>query len=387
MRLVAPLLSVALLPACLVDGAGPDHDTFTSAATASRLVDHGVLAFGGTASVSLTSAQRQHVWDFTLPAPAHVVIRTGPGPAGRDVDTVLTLEREGRRGWGSPISNDDADGVFSAVERDLVAGHYRIRVEGYRASIRGDVTVTLGCAGEGCPAPTTCAFGDTFHGIDRTRFAFGDNVVLTAASPLSALDAAQVVRAVQASSHTDVTTPAEAFARVDQGEINRLEMRDAIGVRLYVAYEYGAGDSSYGAIFLEGEREPSAEIHDGDITECTVTAAACLFGQLYGDLPEGVSTVAEATIVAGTAIDAVTEAQILAAARLQLPGIALPALFELVTDGEVRRRDVRHDATGRAYTFVTYILGDHRWGAAFVAGTAEIAVEIEDNVLARCDAF
>ena len=46
---------------------------------------------------------------------------------------------------------------------------------------------------------------------------------------LSDLERQQVVLAVQASSHTDVTTAEEALARVDQNEINQVEVWDATG--------------------------------------------------------------------------------------------------------------------------------------------------------------
>jgi hypothetical protein len=95
--------------------------------------------------------------------------------------------------------------------------------------------------------------------------------VLTALSPLSALEGQQVVEAVRATAHDDVTTPAEAFAVVDGGEIHRLELWDASGRRAFTAYELGAGDNSFGMYFHQGSLVAAARINDGDVYDCQVT--------------------------------------------------------------------------------------------------------------------
>jgi hypothetical protein len=197
------------------------------------------------------------------------------------------------------------------------------------------------------------------------------------------------VRAMQASSHTDVTTAEEAFARADGGVINRLEMRDWLAVRRYFSYEYGAGDNSYGAIFDERDVEPAAEIHDGDIAECRVPPATCIFGQHYDLAAEpNLAITLEATFDPGSDTTQLIRDQILIAARLYLPDVSgMTNLFSRVTDSEVRRVDVVHTPTRREFSFYTFILGDHRFGAAFVKNTTTLSVEIEDSVYNRCDAF
>jgi hypothetical protein len=275
--LLAPALAVPVmsLAACVIDDAA-DLDTSADVATLDRssIVDHGELprSIDARTEAALSARDRVHLWTFTVDGPAEVAIRTGR--AGRAaVDTVLALPRETAHGWRAVARDDDGgDGLYSALERGLDAGHYRVRVSGFLPHERGRFALTVACSGAGCGvAPPACVFGDTFRAIDRDRFAFGERVVLTAASPLDAITAVQVVRAVHASSHTDVTTPAEAFARVDQNEINRIPLLDGATGQLYIAYEYGAGDNSYGAIFADGAPTRVVEIHDGELVECTVT--------------------------------------------------------------------------------------------------------------------
>ena len=94
--------------------------------------------------------------------------------------------------------------------------------------------------------------------------------VLTAASipSLSALDRAQIIRALHESSHTDVITIEEAFDAADEGLINRTAWRDSYTNQFYVEVEYGAGENSYGAYLYWGTAEMAAAIHDGFPEEC-----------------------------------------------------------------------------------------------------------------------
>jgi hypothetical protein len=111
-----------------------------------------------------------------------------------------------------------------------------------------------------------CVFGTTYRDIAaQPSMTLLADARLTAASPLTTLEAAQVVSAVQASAHTDVTTAAQAFARVDGGEIFQRRWWDASARRAYTSYEYGSGDNSYGRIFQHGSTTQAADITDGDI--------------------------------------------------------------------------------------------------------------------------
>jgi len=117
-----------------------------------------------------------------------------------------------------------------------------------------------------------CVFGSTWGDLWRNPGAVVilSGRVLTAEDALSPLEDQQVVAAVQASAWTEVTTAAEAFEVVDYGEINRVELWDASNRRAFTAYEFGAGDNSYGMIFAWGTTTGAARIGDGDLYDCAV---------------------------------------------------------------------------------------------------------------------
>lgn len=116
----------------------------------------------------------------------------------------------------------------------------------------------------------TCVFGSVYRDLFRDS---GVHVVwrreIDSVTGLGDLERQQIVLAVQASSHTDVTTAEEALSRVDQNVINQVEVWDATGRRSFTAYEYGAGDNSYGRIFERGSTATAALIGDGDLRDCS----------------------------------------------------------------------------------------------------------------------
>ncbi|HUQ07090.1 MAG TPA: hypothetical protein VM261_31580 [Kofleriaceae bacterium] len=402
-RILPALLLLSLAPAACLDsdGKGAEDDPFDDIDVAKddsfqRPTEHGALAYDVPGTASLSSRAKFHAWEFDvlLPGQTPTAIALGPQTGGgAEVDTVVYLyKRQANGRWGSYIAkNDDANGsLWSYLSRALDAGHYRVIVKGYSERTYGKFGVTLSCDRYACSQPVNaCVFGSTFSELDRQRFAFGSQTTLTSATGLDATARAQIVRALHASSHTDVTTAEQAFMRADSGEINRIELRDWFAVRSYITWEYGAGDNSYGAIFDERDLEPAAEIHDGDIYECNVPAATCIFGQHYDlEAQPDLAILRQTTFNPGTDTTAIIRSQILAAAQLYVPELTtVGAVFDRVTDNEVRRVDVVHTPTRREFSFYTYILGDHRFGAAFWKDTTSFAVEVEDNVFERCDAF
>lgn len=121
------------------------------------------------------------------------------------------------------------------------------------------------------PASGECVFGQVY----RDLFAGGAIVVvaerqLDPSSSTNAIQRDQIVIAVQAA-YEDVTTVSEAFAAVDQSVIHHVELWDASNRLAYTAYEFGAGDNSYGRIFAFGSTTIAATIHDGDLDGCTAT--------------------------------------------------------------------------------------------------------------------
>jgi hypothetical protein len=234
--------------------------------------DHGNITSGVAVQDSLVQSAKYHAWEFDLTGPADISFDTSKVANGKDVDTVMYLYKQAASGsWGAYLArNDDAGAsVFSSLDRNAGAGHYRVLIKGFKTTTYGDFQLSYACSGAGCPV--VCGLGGTFYDLrNDPRFAFAPAKVLTAASTISALQGKQVIRAMHASTHTDVTTAAEAFASADQGEINEYAIESNVTGKTYTAMEYGAGDNSYGAIFAAGSTTVVAEIHDGDFYDCTV---------------------------------------------------------------------------------------------------------------------
>jgi hypothetical protein len=115
----------------------------------------------------------------------------------------------------------------------------------------------------------TCIFGAVYRDLRREDAVhIAAKRVIDSAEGLTQLERDQVVLAVQASSHTDVMTAEEALERVDQNEINQVEVWDTTARRSFTAYEYGVGDNSYGRIFAFGTTETAAKIGDTEVREC-----------------------------------------------------------------------------------------------------------------------
>jgi hypothetical protein len=75
----------------------------------------------------------------------------------------------------------------------------------------------------------------------------------------------QIVEATHASTYTHVRTLEDAFAAVDAGEFVVRDFTDPTDGKRYTAIDYGAGDSTYGAIFEAGSTRVAFEIKDGEL--------------------------------------------------------------------------------------------------------------------------
>jgi hypothetical protein len=98
--------------------------------------------------------------------------------------------------------------------------------------------------------------------------------VVTSESTLSALDEAQLVESLVRSGRDEVTSIADVWSVVDGGEVNRVSLWDVTARRALVAWEYGLGDNSYGAVFAADKSELLVRIGDGDFYECQATWGA-----------------------------------------------------------------------------------------------------------------
>jgi len=239
------------------------------------------LVLGAAASAELTSDTPAHYFELELPLEADVTFTTAPAaPGGREVDTLLALYGLSERAPRLLARNDDyAHTRWSQLSQRLDSGRYRVVVQGAGRRGRGAFSLLSTCAGPGCPpvdppSPAdACLFGSVFSDIRANPLLeLTSETWIRSAAELDALEADQVVRAVQQSSHTDVSTAAEALARVDQQEIRRIELATRDSGREFRVLEYGVGDNWYGAFFESDSTLVVASIHDGDLLDCSVHA-------------------------------------------------------------------------------------------------------------------
>lgn len=395
-RPVIAVLAVLLVSSACADdpGKGEEEEVPTDGKLDSfaRPTDHGAIGFGDRPEATLTATERHHTWTFALTGPASIHAFTGTSVTSRmTVDTVLYLYRQRADGsWGRYLArNDDADGtLYSSLRRDLDAGTYRVLVKGYSAAERGPFAVQVDCAGAGCAAPSTCLFGDTFGELlAGTGGVITGDRALVATDWLSPLDAERIVLAVQQSAHTDVTTVAEAFAAVDGQTIRRVDLYDEPGARAFVAFEYGAGDNSYGAVFGYGSTALVASIHDGDLIPCSARAQVCALGPDWGAtradadfLRTGTRSVTTAGQLTGADADAA-----LAAIRVAYDDASsLADGLTRVDGGTLEVIDLTHAPTGTAIRAFSYGAGDNSYGALFRAGTTERLASIVDLTYYDC---
>ncbi|MEZ4368505.1 MAG: hypothetical protein R2939_19830 [Kofleriaceae bacterium] len=400
----AVLALAALLPACVAGADGKEEESALpeeGAADSFRSpTDHGDLAFGVGAPSVLTDDARYHTWTFDLSGPAQVKLTTSYALLGqRRTDTVLYLYKEGPTGWGPYIARNDDYGTttYSQLIRSLGAGRYRALVKGYLDTTRGKFKLTIDCAGEGCqPATPTdaCLFGTTYGELLEDSPLTIVNQNLITAETLGWLlpeDQERLLLAVKESAHRDVTTPAEAIARVDQGQVNVTWFHDDAGRRGFISFEYGAGDNSYGAVFDRTDGAMAAAIHDGDLYDCVATAETCLLPEddvtLRTDAAFGHATVRVVTSASG--LSPAEAAQVLAALRgVYGDGVATVADGLAMADGRrVNLRPITHLATGTALTVVEFGAGDTSVGAVFFGDTTTQAATIRDLTIDDCTFF
>jgi hypothetical protein len=117
-----------------------------------------------------------------------------------------------------------------------------------------------------------CLLGQSYQELLRNpRFeALSSSTLdLPAARALSAIEQARLLEAVRVA-HPDVADLVAAFESVEGNRVNRLVLDEIAGDREFIAYEFGAGDNSFGAVFAAMELVPSARIEDGAFNACSV---------------------------------------------------------------------------------------------------------------------
>ncbi|MFT3921279.1 MAG: hypothetical protein QM778_01965 [Myxococcales bacterium] len=120
-------------------------------------------------------------------------------------------------------------------------------------------------------AVSRCRFGETYGDLKiNPAFELQSARVVDAgnAEQLTSLEQSQLVTAVQVA-YEDVVDLSSALASVDQSEVNHLRFAEPSTGLTFVAYEYGAGDNSYGGVFEADSVELAARINDGDLLACS----------------------------------------------------------------------------------------------------------------------
>jgi hypothetical protein len=397
---LAALLVLVTLPACLEsekgeesalpeDGAADTHRTPT---------DHGDLFFGERFLSAITDAQRYHAWEFDVYGDVSIEAVTSYSLLGqRRTDTVLYLYRQqANGGFGAYIARNDDYGntTYSKIRKDLTAGRYRVLVKGYATTTRGKFSVRVDCTGAGCEPPppaTACVFGDAYNDLDsRDALVVTNRTRWTSAAGLSDLDRRRVVLAVQQSAHSDVTTAEEAFARVDQREINAVYIYEPEAARSFVALEYGAGDNSYGAYF-EGRTDVMvAGIHDGDLEHCEVKAERCLLGTSYPEMRNdtGYSVLNRRAVTDADTLAGVEEDQALIAFREAFGEVSSNAEgLTMVDEGTLNIITYLRNGTGARFYVFEFGAGDTSLGAVFYGDSVQVAAIISDSDFYACTFF
>jgi hypothetical protein len=399
-RAMKAYLFAILLVGCIDGGKGPEDNLDIlqddgKADTQRKPTDHGEIPFDTKVNSAITDAEQFHAWTFELSGDAHVTMTTSYALLGqRRTDTVLYLYKEGPTGWGSYIARNDDYGstTYSRLIKDLGAGNYRVLVKGHQDETRGKFGITVGCDGDGCAPAATCLFGYTYHDIQSNPAL---EVISTSKITSANLDTysadvqSKLVRAVQQSSHTDVMTPAEALAAVDENEINITWVSEPAARRVFMAFEYGVGDNSYGAIFDKLDDAMVSAIHDGDLEQCTVERETCL-------LPEDWSAMRSDPAFTQTATKTVTSASQLNTLESQQALGAFQDSYDDVTsvaqglsriDGHQLGVHTYRYTNGQELTVFEYGAGDTSVGAIYYAGTTDRAGSIDDLFITGCTFF
>jgi hypothetical protein len=399
--------------ACLDEGKAEEEELDvlddTKADSQLKPTNHGVIIFGNPEHAVIGGNERFHAWTFELSGDAKVDMTTSYSVLGqRRTDTVLYLYKQKPDGkWGSYIARNDDYGstVYSQLKKNLGEGNYRVLVKGHAAATTGKFKIAVNCTGDGCEQPepppdtSTCVFGTSYRDI------FENNAHLTVQqtikiypntlATLSADDRQRLVVAVQQSSHDDVTTPEEAILRVDQEEVNVTFMYEAAAARQFVAFEYGAGDNSYGAVFDRWGTGATygmvTNIHDGDLESCSTAPAVCAFDSDWTEVRNnttefsitGTRTISSANVPTGV----VAEQAMITLKQSYDDLTSLADGLDRTDDNLITIYSLTHVPSGTQLESFVYHAGDTAVGRIFTKGTTTRAAVINDLFIEGCALF
>ncbi len=175
---------------------------------------------------------------------------------------------------GAQVTKADLDRAVAYAKEKLVAkydlnnnGLSRAEIE--KMSLTGRLAVQLAKelkAAAQTPTSPALENGTSFLEFREALTTPVSKTAVTEAGQVDALLKKQLIAACHQSSYEDVKTLADAFGAVDEGEFIVREVKDRATGERYTVIDYGAGDSTYGAVFKKGEATPLAAIHDGEIS-------------------------------------------------------------------------------------------------------------------------
>jgi hypothetical protein len=168
------------------------------------------------------------------------------------------------------IWDDVAGRQFTAYEYRLGEASYGaiFAVEGGAVVARVSDARLVDCH----VAVERCALGTTYRALlsdPRFEVLSSATLDLQSAAALSDSEQTQLLQAARVA-YDDAGDLASAFASVDGNRINRLVLNQIDTGRHLAAYEYGAGDNSYGAVFGAADLTLLARIEDGAFQACAL---------------------------------------------------------------------------------------------------------------------
>lgn len=276
------LLAVLLLSiACATEGDGavtPELDASGKADAGDHVAMRSPLVIGTPHDDAFVEDLEFHGYPLTVQAGATLTLELSHAGSSSKLDaTMFVYGPRTDEGWGTDAIAFDDDSGWGRLPRlrDLVideGGQYLVVVGTHDAQGRGHYRLRTECELGECAPPPACIFGafigEFLDGL--TRIEVVSRTTLDSPAGLDAITQAQIVDAIHESVHDDVTTIEGAFEAADQNEINVIELRDTVTDIRYTFIEYGAGDNSFGRIFVQGTTDAVATDHDTDVIDCTV---------------------------------------------------------------------------------------------------------------------
>lgn len=382
-----------LVSACASEEVEPSAPQEESAARVSSTpaLEHGALWWGTRVQSELSDQAPLHAFDFTLQARARVTLRLGPSALGPELDASLSLQRARADGsWARPFGRTAlADTSFAQLSRTLGPGRYRALVR--RGRVNAPFVLEASCDGERCasdPQASRCVFGTELSRL-ASQLELSVLQTITAATQLpDPLAHAQLTAASTALPEMQALPADVLFDQVDAGLVRWWLAWDRGSARRFRLFEFRVQGRSYGAAFVHGSMQPAARIVDGVFVGCQVAVGRCRFGTSYTELLEHAAftqlenqRVTHATVAA---LSQPQQAELLRAVQLAYEEVEqLEPALSAVDQGEVRRTELLHRATGERYAVYEFGAGESTYGAVFAA-ESELVARIEDGALSDC---